>query len=227
MLLLALARRLVPAHEAIRAGGWDLAKVFGTPRLRGRTLGLIGCGRIGSAMALRARALGLRVVFYDSYQPPGYEKALGLERAYRLDELLPQSEFLSLHCPLTKETHHLVNAETLSQLPRGAYVINTARGPVVDVPALRAALDSGHIAYAALDVVEREPLDDEALRKHPRVLLTPHAAFYSVEGFVEMRRKGAEEARRILLGEPVRNPVNLHCLHEPKCVLDHVRQGIQ
>jgi phosphoglycerate dehydrogenase-like enzyme len=209
----------VPAHQAIRAGRWDITTVFGTPRLRGRTLGLVGCGRIGTAMALRARALGMRVVFYDPYKPDGLEKALGIERVHRLDDLWSQAEFLSLHCPLTNETHHLLGAATLSRLPAGAYVINTARGPCVDIPALCDALDAGHIAFAALDVVEREPLDEERLRQHPRVLLTPHSAFYSVEGFRDMRRKGAEEVRRLVLGEPVRNPVNLHCLSNPRAVL--------
>jgi phosphoglycerate dehydrogenase-like enzyme len=126
---------------------------------------------------------------------------------------------LSLHCPLTRETYHVLNAATLARLPAGAYVINTARGPCIDLTDLRAALDSGHVAYAALDVVEREPLDDAELRRHPHVVLTPHTAFYSVEGFREMRTKGAEEARRILLGDPVRNPVNLHCLTSPRAVL--------
>ncbi len=219
MLLLAIARRLVPSANAIRAGGWDVATVFGAPRMRGRTLAIIGCGRIGTAVALRARALGMRVVIYDPYKPDGLEKSLGVERVHRLDDLWPQAEFLTLHCPLTRETRHILNADTLARLPAVAYVLNTARGPCIDLGALRAALDSGHLAYAALDVVEREPLDDEALRRHPRVVLTPHAAFYSVEGFREMRSKGAEEARRIVLGEPVRNPVNLHCLQSPRAVL--------
>jgi phosphoglycerate dehydrogenase-like enzyme len=219
LMLLAIARRLLPCDRDIRAGRWDVRSVFGAPRLRGRTLGLIGCGRIGTAMALRARALGLRVVFYDPYKPPGLEKALGLERFFQLDDLLRQAEFLSLHCPLTRETHHILNARTLGQLPMGAYVINTARGGCVDLPALRRALDSGQIAFAALDVVEREPLDDDAIRRHPRVLLTPHAAFYSTEGFTEMRTKGAEEALRLICGEPVRNPVNRHLLVNPRGVL--------
>jgi D-3-phosphoglycerate dehydrogenase len=222
MLLLAVARRLLPAANGIRAGTWDIASVFGAPRLRGRTLGVVGCGRIGTAFALRARALGMRVVFYDPYKPDGYEKSLGVERVYRLEELWPQAEFLSLHCPLTTETRHLLNAQTLSQLPPGAYVINTARGPCIDLTALRAALDSGQVAYTALDVFEHEPLQDEALRQHPRAVLTPHAAFYSVEGFREMRTKGAEEARRILLGEPVRNPVNFAYLTAPRAVLPAV-----
>lgn len=217
LLLLAIARRLLPADAAVRAGNWSPSVAFGTPRLRGRTLGVVGCGRIGTAMALRARALGMRVLIYDPYQPDGLEKALGVERRHRLEELLPQSEFLSLHCPLTAETHHLLNTRTLGMLPRGAYVINTARGPCVDPEALLRSLETCHVAFAALDVVEVEPLDDARIRNHPRLVLTPHSAFYSVEGFQEMRSKGAGEARRVLTGEPVRNPVNLHCLTSPRC----------
>jgi C-terminal binding protein len=219
MMLLAIARRLLAADQFVRAGQWDPKVVFGTPRLRGKTLGLIGCGRIGTAMALRAKAVGLRVLIYDPFQPDGLEKALGVERCPRLEELLPQADFLSLHCPLTPATWHIVNAGTLAQLPMGAYLINTARGPCVDPTALVAALDSGRLAFAALDVVESEPLTDERIRRHPRILLTPHSAFYSVEGFQEMRFKGAQEARRLLVGEPVRNPVNLHCLLKPRACL--------
>jgi phosphoglycerate dehydrogenase-like enzyme len=219
MLLLAAARRLLPAHQALRAGTWDTTLVFGAPRLRGRTLGLVGCGRIGTALALRAKALGLRVVAYDPYRPDGLDKALGIERVYSLEELLPQAHFLSLHCPLTRETRHILNARTLALLPEGAYVVNTARGPCVDLEALADALDGGRVAAAGLDVFEREPLDEERIRRHPRVLLTPHAAFYSAEGWIEMRTKGAQEGRRLLLGEPVRNPVNLHCLVNPRAVI--------
>jgi phosphoglycerate dehydrogenase-like enzyme len=173
-------------------------------------------------MAQRGKALGMRAIFYDPYKPDGLDKALGIERCYRLEDLLPQSAFLSLHCPLTRETRHIVNADRLRLLPDGAYVVNTARGPCIDLNALVAAIDSGKVAYAGLDVVEREPLDDERVRKHPRILLTPHSAFYSVEGFAEMRTKGAQEARRILLGEPVRNAVNLHLLTTPRCKIPHL-----
>jgi phosphoglycerate dehydrogenase-like enzyme len=219
MLLLAAARRLLPAHQALRDGSWDTTLVFGAPRLRGRTLGLVGCGRIGTAMALRGKALGMRVVAYDPYRPDGLDKALGIERASTLEELLPQAQFLSLHCPLNRETHHVLNERTLALLPEGAYVVNTARGPCVDLPALVRALDSGRVTAAGLDVFEREPLDDERVRLHPRVVLTPHAAFYSAEGWIEMRTKGALEGRRLLLGEAVRNPVNLHCLVNPRAVI--------
>jgi C-terminal binding protein len=217
MMLIAIARRFLIAEKAVRAGGWDPQVVFGTPRLRGRTVGIIGCGRIGTAMVIRARAIGMRVVIYDPYKPDGLEKSLGVERCHRLEDLLKQSEFVSLHCPLTPETRHILNAKNLALLPKGAYVINTARGPCIDANGLLEALESGAVAYAALDVVEAEPLKDERLRQHPRIVLTPHSAFYSVEGFQEMRTKGAAEARRILTGEAVRNPVNLHVLKNPRC----------
>ena len=139
MMLLAIARRLVQAHTAIRKHIWDPAVVFGAPRLRGRTLGIIGCGRIGSATALRARALGLRVVIYDPYQPDGLEKALGVERRHRLEDLLPLCDFVSLHTPLTAETYHILDVRTLALLPMGAYVINTARGGCIDLDALHGA----------------------------------------------------------------------------------------
>jgi C-terminal binding protein len=209
MFLLALARRLVPSLEAIRAGTWDYRTALGTPRLRGKTFGVVGCGRIGTAVALRAKALGLDVVFFDPLLRQGMDKALGIRRVYQLDELLEQSHFVSLHCYLDQTTYHLINAQTLARMRPGALLINTARGPVVDENALLDSLDSGHLGAAALDVVEREPLDNERLRRHPLVLLTPHTAFYSVEGYVELRTKTAEEVRRILLGEPPRNPVNV------------------
>jgi len=207
MFLLSMARRLVPSHLDIRQGGWHYRTAIGAPRLRGKTIGLIGCGRIGSATALRAKAFGLDVVFYDPYAAQGYDKALGIRRVYQLEELLEQSHFVSLHCYLDEKTHHLINAKTLATMRPGSFLINTARGPIVDQEALVQALDSGHLAGAGIDVVEREPLDDDRLRQHPRVLLTPHSAFYSVEGFVELRTKTAQEIRRILLDEPPRNPV--------------------
>ncbi|WP_169977417.1 C-terminal binding protein [Tautonia rosea] len=208
MMLLAVVRRLVPCHTSIVQGEWEVPIVYGVPRLRGRTLGLVGCGRIGTAMAIRARAFGLDVVFYDPHVPPGFEKALGIRRTESIEELFEQSQFVSVHCYLDASTHHLVNAKRLALMPEHGVLINTARGPIVDQEALLSALDSEHLAGAGLDVVEREPLDDNRLRLHPRVLLTQHVAFYSVEGFIEMRRKSAEEVRRLLLGQPLRCLVN-------------------
>jgi phosphoglycerate dehydrogenase-like enzyme len=208
LLLLAVNRRLLPCATAIRAGTWDHKIAYGTPRLRGKTLGIVGCGRIGSATALRGKAFGLDVVFYDPYLPDGYDKALGIRRARSLGELMEQSHYVSLHCYLSPETRHMIDADALGRMPRGGIVINTARGPVIDQEALVAALTSGHLGGAGLDVCEREPLDDDRLRNHPSVVLTPHSAFYSAEGFIELRRKAAEEVARILRNEPPRNLVN-------------------
>ncbi len=208
MFLLALARRLLPCHDAIRGGVWNYTTALGAPRLRGKTLGLIGCGRIGAATALRAKAFGLNVVFYDPHLPEGVDKALGVQRAHRLDDLLEQSDFVSLHCYLDASTHHIINAETIARMRPGAILVNTARGGCVDPSALLEGLESGRIGFAGLDVVEVEPLDDAKLRNHPRVLFSPHSAFYSVEGFIELRSKTAREVRRVLLGEAPRNPVN-------------------
>jgi C-terminal binding protein len=216
LLLLAVARQLIPAHEAIRSGGWEVGTVAATSRLRGRTLGLVGCGRIGTATALRAKAFGLDVVFYDPFVAPGFEKALGIRRADRLEDLLQQSPMVSLHCYLDATTRHLIDARALALMPTGSILVNTARGPIVDQGALVEALDSGQLLGAGIDVVEVEPLGDQRLRLHPRVVLTPHAAFYSVEGFVELRRKAAEEVRRLLLGEPPRCPVNCEFLGQPR-----------
>jgi D-3-phosphoglycerate dehydrogenase len=223
MMLLAIARRLKKLDDSIRAGAWDATLIYGAPRMRGRTIGILGAGRIGSAMALRCKALGLRVIIFDPYQPPGYEKALGVERSFELGPMLAQSDFVSIHTPLTPETRHILNRETIGQLRQGAYVVNTARGPCIDLSALMDAIDAGHVAAAGLDVIETEPLDDERIRQHPQVLLTPHAAFYSIEAFIEMRSKAGEEAVRILRGEPVRNPVNRRWLVNPRAILPAVR----
>lgn len=219
MLLLAVSRHLRIQDAAMRAGTWDYLSGRDTPRLRGKTIGLVGCGRIGSATALRAKAFGLDVVFYDPYVPPGLEKALGVRREFRLEPLLEQAHFVSLHCFLDDRSRHIIDAAALARMRPGAILINTARGPVVDQEALIEALDSGHLLGAGIDVFESEPLDDDRLRHHPRAILTPHSAFYSVEGFIELRTKAAEEVRRILLGEPPRNLVNRPMLVDPRVAL--------
>jgi C-terminal binding protein len=207
-MLLSLVRHLPESDASIRRGEWDYQVAGNATRLRGKTLGLIGCGRIGAATALRAKAFGLDVVFYDPYQPPGLDKALGVRRSWTLEPMLAESHFVSLHCYLDPGSRHLINARTLAAFRPGAILINTSRGPVVDQAALLDALDSGHLYAAGLDVFEREPLDDDRLRNHPRVLLSPHSAFYSREGFVELRTKAAEEVGRILDGERPLNLVN-------------------
>ena len=209
MMLLAIARHLRDSDNSLRAGQWDYTVARATPRLRGKTLGIVGCGRIGTATALRAKAFGMDVIFHDPHVVPGQDKALGIRRAWSLEELLSQSDFVSLHCYLDDSTRHLINSRTLPLMRPGSILINTARGPVIEPNALLEALDSGHLLGAGLDVFEVEPLDNERLRHHPSVLLTPHSAFYSLEGFVELRRKTAEEVARVLRGEAPLNPVSL------------------
>jgi D-3-phosphoglycerate dehydrogenase/C-terminal binding protein len=179
---------------------------------------VVGLGRIGTATAVRAQALGMDVVFYDPYVADGYDKSLGVRRAETLEELCRQAFVLSLHCPLTPETQGMVQAETISWLAAGAYLVNTARGPIVDTRILPEALASGQLAGAALDVLPHEPprADDPLLRAwrdpehaaYTRVIINPHSAFYCEEGWREMRFKAARACRRVLQGEPLRNVVN-------------------
>jgi D-3-phosphoglycerate dehydrogenase/C-terminal binding protein len=187
-------------------------------RLRGRGFGVVGLGRIGTAAALRAKALGMDVLFHDPYVPDGRDKSLGVRRVETLAELLAQSYVVSLHCPLTPETRHLINREALARMPAGSYLVNTSRGAVADPLAVLDAVTRGHLAGAALDVLEDEPPPDDhpllvAWRDpshpaHDRIILTPHVAFYSEEGLLDIRIKGSENCRRVLLGQPPRNVVN-------------------
>ncbi|RLS33430.1 MAG: C-terminal binding protein [Planctomycetota bacterium] len=201
-----------------RQGPWIYQQVRPLHRLRGLRLGIIGLGRIGMATALRAKALGLEVLFYDPSAVDGLDKALGVVRCESLEEMLPRVQAISLHCPRTAETQALINARTIALLPRGAFVVNTARGGCVDSGAVLAAIESEHLRGAALDVLEVEPPPDDdpliaAWRQpgtlaHDRVIINPHAAFYSEEGLDDMRIKGSTNIRRVLNGQPPRNVVN-------------------
>jgi D-3-phosphoglycerate dehydrogenase/C-terminal binding protein len=217
---LTLARGVHFLNSRLRSGQgpWSYTQVQPVPRLRGRVFGIIGIGRIGTATALRAKAHGMQVVFYDPLVPDGIEKALGVQRAETLTDLLEQSHIVSAHCPLTPATRHLLNGETIGRMQRGSILINTARGAVVDVAAVLKALESGHLAGAGIDVLETEPpaaehpllqaWRDPAHPAHHRLIVNPHAAFYSEEGLMDMRIKGSENCRRALLGEALRNVVN-------------------
>ena len=219
-MMLALARGVHAMNSRLRSreGPWSYLQVVPLARLRGSVFGVIGLGRIGTAAALRAKALGMDVVFYDPYKPDGYDKALGIRRVETLEELLAQSLVVSIHCPATDETRHIIDAAAIARMPRGSYLVNTARGPIIDSPAVPEAILSGHLAGAGIDVYEHEPPgeDDPLLvawrdPKHPahhRLILNPHAAFYSVAGLLDMRLKAAEACRRAILGLPLRNVVN-------------------
>jgi D-3-phosphoglycerate dehydrogenase/C-terminal binding protein len=219
-LTLALTRGVGYLNSRLRAGlgPWTYTQAAPLRRLTGRVFAVIGLGRIGTATALRAKALGMDVVFYDPYKPDGFDKALGIRRSETLDDLLAQAWVLSIHCPLTAETRHMVDARALGAMPAGAFLVNTARGAVVDTAAIPSAIAAGRLAGAGIDVLEHEPpADDDALVSawrdpaqpaHHRVLINPHTAFYSEEGLMDMRVKGSEACRRALCGQPLRNVVN-------------------
>jgi len=207
-MLLAFARKLHIADRLVHGGGWELAPMVPKYRLRGRVLGLVGFGGIPRAVAPKAQAFGLKVITYDPFVSKDVLDKAGVE-GVSFDDLLARSDFISVHAPLMPETRHLFNAATFAKMKKGAVIINTARGPLIEEAALVAALDSGHLGGAALDVTEVEPLPAESkLRGRPNVILTPHAAFYSVEALVELQTKAATDVARVLSGEAPVYPVN-------------------
>ena len=205
-LILMLARQLVPAIEHTRAGHWD-RRPTGL-ELRGLTLGLVGFGRIGRQVALRARAFGLTVLVHDVAPDEAAARELGC-RYVALDELLRAADFVSLHAPATPQTHHLINTRTLALMKPSAYLINTARGELVDETALVEALTSGRLAGAALDVFKQEPPDPHnPLLALPNVLPLPHMAGVTAQAGQQMATLAADNVLAVLRGERPPYPVN-------------------
>jgi len=207
-LALALCRQLFPLDAEAKRLGWTIGVAAKMRRLSSLTFGIVGLGRIGTAAALRAKALGFRVLFFDPYLPSGAHKAVGVRRAASLDELLQESDVLSIHCPSSTETRGMIGAREMALLKPTAYVVNTARGDIVQKRPLFEALRAGRIAGAGLDVVEGEPLRTAEEAATPNLIVTCHAAFCSPEGLVEMRTTSARIARAAIRGEPVWNRVN-------------------
>lgn len=208
-LLLHIHRNVTAADRACRAGEWDWRAVGKVKRLRGLRLGIIGFGRIGMATAARARAFGMHVLFYDPFVPDGTEKSLAVQRVENLQELLGSCAAISLHVPSTPQTRAMIGRRELEAMPADAILINTARGDVIDQPALIAHLQAHPEFRAGLDVVADEPRVAAELRECRQVVLTGHSAFYCDQSLAEMRRKSAETASRLYRGEPVRTIVNL------------------
>lgn len=209
-LTLALCRQIFPLNTEARALGWKISPETAAKmrRLRALQFGIVGLGAIGTATALRAKALGFRVVFHDPYLPRGTRKALGIERAASLDDLLQDSDVVSVHCPLTKETRGMIGAREIALMKPTAYLINTARGDIVQKAPVFSALRAGRLGGAGLDVVEQEPLRTAEEAATPNLIVTCHAAFCSPEGMIEMRTASAQIARAAVRGEPVWNRVN-------------------
>jgi len=207
-LALALCRRLFPLDAEAKRLAWSIPGAEYMRRLSTLTFGLVGLGRIGTAAALRAKAFGFRVVFFDPYVAAGTHKAIGVERVATLDEVLTMSDVISVHCPLTAETRGCIGARELALLKPTAYLVNTARGDIIQKAPLFAALRAGKLAGAGLDVVENEPLRTAEEAATPNLIVTCHAAFCSIEGKVEMRSTSAKIARAAVLRQPVWNRVN-------------------
>ncbi|WP_431284686.1 2-hydroxyacid dehydrogenase [Humitalea sp. 24SJ18S-53] len=204
-LLLAAARRLGVFERMIRADAWTpraMGEGLGV-RVWGKTLGIVGMGRIGKAMARRARGFDMNVIYHDLMEMPGEDA----EYAPSLAAMLPRCDFLTLHVPLTPQTHHMIDAAALALLPQGAVVVNAARGGVVDEAALRAALASGHIFAAGLDVFEGEPRFDAAWIDRPESVLTPHVASGTFETRDAMGFRALDNIAAVLAGRPAIDPL--------------------
>lgn len=210
-LLFALARRVTAADRAVREGRWK-AGYEGT-QLAGKRLGVIGVGKVGRQVASMAAALGMEVVAHDPYLNPQAWEVLGL-RDVPLQTLLTTSDFITLHIPIGADTRGLIDARALASMKAGAYLINCARGGLVDEPALAQALSSGALAGAALDVFEEEPLGDSPLLTAPNVILTPHVAASTREAQAQVSTEIAEQVVDFFAGRPVSYPINPSVLQE-------------
>jgi D-3-phosphoglycerate dehydrogenase/C-terminal binding protein len=228
-MMLAFARGSGVYDAALRADlktGWSHVHNITARRLRGACFGVIGLGRIGTAAALRARAFGMQIAFYDPLLPNGAELSFGFTRARTLAELLGLADVVSIHSPLTAETRGLINAAAVAAMKPGAYLICNARGPICDTGALLEGLRSGRLAAVGLDVLPKEPAttDDPLVAAwvanepwiRGRVLLNPHAGFYSPDAFVDLRRKAVETAYYYLRDGKLANCVNAEYLRKPR-----------
>jgi D-3-phosphoglycerate dehydrogenase / 2-oxoglutarate reductase len=211
-LLLASVRKVDFSNIRVHGGEWKMASAKPIYRIRGTTLGLFGFGRIPQLVVPKAQAFGMKVIATDPFIPKAVMEAAGVE-CVTFDELVARSDYISIHAPATKETHHKFNADVFRRMKPTAYVVNTARGPLVDEAALVEALNSDRIAGAALDVVEQEPPPvGSPLLGAKNLILTPHTGFYSEEALLELQTKATQEVVRVLGGQHPLNPVNPEAL---------------
>lgn len=226
-LLLNVARKIPQADASLRSKKWS-RKDFEGVELYGKMLGVVGMGRIGSELSRRAIAFGMRVVAYDPYLSAARARSLQVELVENLNELLASADFISLHTPLTNETHHLLDAKRLAQTKRGVRIINCARGGLIDEAALTQALQDRHVAAAALDVFETEPLPENSpLREAPNMVLTPHLGASTTEAQESVGIEIAQSIRAALLEGTIRNAVNMPSLDAKTLAIigPHMRFG--
>jgi D-3-phosphoglycerate dehydrogenase len=207
-LLLSLIRKVPLSNKLVQSGRWEMPAVVPIRRIEGTTLGLIGLGHIPRLVAPKAKAFGMRVIAHDPFAKAELFKSVGVE-SVDLDTLYAQSDYISVHAPLTPQTRGMVNAAAFAKMKKGAYIVNTARGPLIDEPAMIAALDSGQLGGAGLDVVSAEPLArDCKLLGRDNVIISPHTAFYSIEALNELQTKCASDVARVLSGEKAVYPIS-------------------
>jgi len=207
-LLLALIRKIPLSNKLVQSGRWEMPAVVPIRRIEGTVLGLVGFGHIPRLVAPKAQAFGIRVIAYDPYAKPDVFRAAGVE-GVDFDTLLKTSDYVSVHAPLLPATRGMMNATAFAKMKKGAYIVNTARGPLIDEPALIAALDSGQVGGAGLDVVTAEPLaKDSPLLGRDNVIVSPHTAFYSIEALSELQVKCASDVARVLSGEKAVYPIS-------------------
>ena len=214
-MILALNRRIVEQDRSLREGAWvehgpATRRILRGPiqPLREQTLGIVGFGRIGQAVAARAKPFGVTIIAADPYLDPETIRAAGVEPV-TLEELLRRADIVTLHTPLTPETRGLIDAAALALMKPTAVIVNTSRGPIIDLPALARALQEERLAGAALDVVDPEPLPAEApFYRMPNVILTPHSAYYSERSVDVVRRETLHEALQVLRGKRPRTVAN-------------------
>jgi len=204
-LLLSLVRKTVFFDQKVRSGQWDFRQGIPISRIRGKTLGLVGCGKIGLEVAKMMSGMGVRVMAFDPY----LQKAAGGIELVDLDTLFREADFISVHCPLNDSTRHLIGEKAFRHMEKRPLIVNTSRGPIIDETALIAALKEGRVSGAGLDVLEQEPPDPKSpLLAMENVIFSPHVGFYSEESIRELNRRTAEGVADVLLGKWPRSVVN-------------------
>jgi D-3-phosphoglycerate dehydrogenase len=207
-LLLALIRKIPLSNKLVQSGRWEMPAVVPIRRIEGTVLGLVGFGHIPRLVAPKAQAFGMKVIAYDPFAKPEVFKAAKVENV-DFDTLLKTSDYVSVHAPLLPATRGMMNPDAFAKMKKGAYLVNTARGPLIDEPAMIAALDAGQLGGAGLDVVAAEPLaKDSKLLGRDNVIVSPHTGFYSIEALNELQTKCAADVARVLSGEKAVYPIS-------------------
>jgi D-3-phosphoglycerate dehydrogenase len=215
-MILTLIRKTAFFDQKVKSGQWDFHSGIPIYRTRGKTLGLVGCGKIGLEVAKKISNFGVKVISFDPYLQKAPE---GIELT-DLDTLLKESDFISIHCPLNDSTRHLIGQREFGKMEKKPIVINTSRGPIIDENALIQALAKGQISGAGLDVLEKEPPDSKSpMLKMENVVLSPHVSFYSVESISELKRRTAENVSAILLGKWPRSVVNREVMEKTRAAI--------